>query len=246
MWDNHRLLRGVANLLLLASILTLLVAGAQWVVRSGLLPIRAVHIRSKLTHVTQEQLRYVAEHELKGSFLTVDITETRAAFEKLPWVRKVSVRRSWPDRLEIDVEEHQAAARWAENGLVNTYGEWFDAAFSQPLPLLAGPKGSEKEMLAAYLAFKQVLQPVGVLPEELKLSARRAWQVKLDNSVVLELGRQDIGLRVGRFAASWRDQLSRLPYKIEYVDLRYPNGFAVRMPDYKPGKGTPAMPRPAA
>ena len=48
MWDNHRLLRGVANLLLLASILTLLVAGAQWVVRSGLLPIRAVHIRSKL------------------------------------------------------------------------------------------------------------------------------------------------------------------------------------------------------
>lgn len=197
MWDNHRLLRGVANLLLLASILTLLVAGAQWVVRSGLLPIRAVHIRSKLTHVTQEQLRYVAEHELKGSFLTVDITETRAAFEKLPWVRKVSVRRSWPDRLEIDVEEHQAAARWAENGLVNTYGEWFDAAFSQPLPLLAGPKGSEKEMLAAYLAFKQVLQPVGVLPEELKLSARRAWQVKLDNSVVLELGRQDIGLRVG-------------------------------------------------
>lgn len=202
MWDNHRLLRGVANLLLLASILTLLVAGAQWVVRSGLLPIRAVHIRSKLTHVTQEQLRYVAEHELKGSFLTVDITETRAAFEKLPWVRKVSVRRSWPDRLEIDVEEHQAAARWAENGLVNTYGEWFDAAFSQPLPLLAGPKGSEKEMLAAYLAFKQVLQPVGVLPEELKLSARRAWQVKLDNSVVLELGRQDIGLRVCAVATS--------------------------------------------
>ena len=64
--DNHRLLRGVANPLLLASILTLLVAGAQWVVRSGLLPIRAVHIRSKLTHVTQEQLRYVAEHELKA------------------------------------------------------------------------------------------------------------------------------------------------------------------------------------
>ena len=76
---------------------------------------------------------------------------------------------------------------------MNTYGEWFDAAFSQPLPLLAGPKGSEKEMLAAYLAFKQVLQPVGVLPEELKLSARRAWQVKLDNSVILSWGARTSG-----------------------------------------------------
>ena len=113
MWDNHRLLRGIANLLLLASMLTLLVAGAQWVVRTGMMPIRVVHIRSKLTHVSQEQLRYVAEHELKGSFLTVNLSDTREAFEKLPWVRKVAVRRNWPDRLEIDVEEHQATARWA-------------------------------------------------------------------------------------------------------------------------------------
>lgn len=246
MWDNHRLLRGIANLLLLASMLTLLVAGAQWVVRTGMMPIRTVHIRSKLTHVSQEQLRYVAEHELKGSFLTVNLSDTREAFEKLPWVRKVAVRRNWPDRLEIDVEEHQATARWAENGLVNSYGEWFDAAFGQPLPLLKGPKGSEAEMLAAYLAFKQVLQPVGVLPNELALSARRAWQVTLDNGVILELGRQDIGLRINRFATSWREQLSRLPYRIDYVDLRYPNGFAVRMPDYKPGKGVPVPVRPAA
>ena len=133
-------------------------------VRSGLLPIRAVHIRSKLTHVTQEQLRYVAEHELKGSFLTVDITETRAAFEKLPWVRKVSVRRSWPDRLEIDVEEHQAAARWAENGLVNTYGEWFDAAFSQPPPLWLASGAARRNAPPPIWRSKQALQPGAYYP----------------------------------------------------------------------------------
>ena len=95
-------------------------------------------------------------------------------------------------------------------------------------------------MLVAYLAFKQVCSRWAT-PEELKLSARRAWQVKAWTIAwSWSWGARISGCGWIRFAASWRDQLSRLPYKIEYVDLRYPNGFAVRMPDYKPGRA----PRP--
>lgn len=237
MWDNYRLLRFFANLLILAAFAMLASAGWLWVTQSGLFPVRSVHIRSKLTHVTQEQLRFIAEHELRGSFLTVNLNNTRGAFEKLPWVRKVLVQRVWPDRLDISVEEHVAVARWGEEGLVNSYGEWFDAASSsQTLPLLKGPPESHAEMTAALTAFRRTLKPLTLAPKSITLSERRAWQVLLDNGIWLDLGRQDALPRLNKFASSWQNDLSRLPFRIEYVDLRYPNGLAVKMPDYKPSK----------
>ena len=82
------------------------------------------------------------------------------------------------------------------------------------------------------------------LPQYRRLRQKaRAWRMKLDNGLELELGRDEVGPRLDRFVAIWRQELSRLPYRMEYVDLRYPNGFAVKMPDYVPGR-QPA--RPAA
>ena len=143
MWDNHQLLRGLANLMLAATALMLLYAGGFWLTHAPVFPVKKIQIRGDMKRVTPEQLKFIAEHELSGTFFTLDIDKTRAAFGKLPWVRDAQVRRRWPDALDISVEEHVALARWGENGLVNTRGERFDAASDQDLPVFYGPAGRE-------------------------------------------------------------------------------------------------------
>ncbi|MDF0604594.1 cell division protein FtsQ/DivIB [Neisseriaceae bacterium TC5R-5] len=233
MWDNYQLLRAMANFMLVSSVLILLYTAGFWVTHAPLFPVRTIQIQGDMKRLTPEQLKFIAEHQLSGTFFTLDIDKTRAAFSKLPWVRDAQVRRRWPDTLDIQVEEHMPLARWGENGLINTHGERFDAASDQELPVFYGPAGAEKDMSIMYGHFKQDLSPIGLMPKELWLSSRRAWKVVLDNKVQVELGRNDINQRANRFAQYWKQELVTLPYRVEYVDMRYPNGFAVRMPDYR-------------
>ncbi|MGE8355002.1 MAG: cell division protein FtsQ/DivIB [Microvirgula sp.] len=242
MWDNHKALNSFASFLFGAALLMSLVAGGYWIAHSSYFPVRKIRIDGALKHVTPEQLRLVAESELKGTFFTLNLDATREAFEKLPWVRRAVVRRQWPDQLEIVIDEHRAVARWGESGLLSSQGEWFDAASSESLPMVEGPAGSEKDLVRALADAGRLLAPASLRVAGLKLSERRAWDVMLSNGVQLRLGHDDVEGRMARFVAVWQQELVKLPYRIEYVDLRYPNGFAVRMPDYKPGNVLPKKP----
>ncbi|MGH8709304.1 MAG: cell division protein FtsQ/DivIB, partial [Burkholderiales bacterium] len=163
----------------------------------------------------------------------------RAALEGLPWVRRVEVRRVWPDRLEATLEEHVAFARWAAGGLVNVQGERFAGTSEAPLPQFAGPAGSETEVTRRYRRFGEILAPLAATPERLALSPRYAWRLRLDDGLVIELGRDapndPVEARLARLVAAYPQTLVRMPRKHEYVDLRYPNGFALRLADAKGG-----------
>jgi cell division septal protein FtsQ len=45
---------------------------------------------------------------------------------------------------------------------------------------------------------------------------------------VLALGREDVHERLQRYVAAYARTMARLPARAYRVDLRYPNGFAVR------------------
>lgn len=239
MWDKPQLLTWLANLLTALALILFFYAVVYLAVNSPLFPVRKIGVEGDLDHVTKKQLEYVIRNELKGTFFTLDLVKTRQAFEKLPWVRRVDVRRRWPDRLEVNIEEHQAVARWGTEALLNSHGETFDAASNDPLPVFEGPDGSEKQVLEGYQQFRQALAATGRQPTRVWLSARRAWRLELDRHLVLEIGREDAGQRVERFAAAYADSLARLGGNVDYVDLRYPNGFAVRLPEYRPVDSKP-------
>ncbi|BCL76887.1 hypothetical protein JHS3_26230 [Jeongeupia sp. HS-3] len=236
MWDRPQLLLWFANLLTALAVLLLFYSLVFLVIHSPLFPVRQVKIDGELSHVTKEQLQYVIKNELKGTFFTLNLDKTRQAFEKLPWVREVNVRRRWPDRLEVNIEEQRAYARWGSIGLLNTHGERFDAASNEALPVLEGPEGTEKLMVEGYRMLKDAMAPLQKAPTHLWLSPRRAWRFQLDNGVIVEVGRDDAIERVRRFAVAYPNSLALIAEKhpFEYVDLRYPNGFAVRLPAYKP------------
>jgi cell division protein FtsQ len=174
---------------------------------------------------------------VQGNFLGADLGAVRRALETLPWVRRVEVRRVWPDRLEVALEEHVALARWGDSALVNTLGERFAAESDARLPVLAGPAGTEALVAGRYRRFAELVAPLGEAPERVILTARHAWQLRLSGGLALELGRdsaaEPVERRLARFVAAYPQTLARIARRHEYVDLRYPNGFALRVPELK-------------
>lgn len=233
MWDDVPALRLSANVLFGIAVALILYGAVHYVIHLPIFPLREIQLAGDVSHVTHEQVEAVATRELRGNFFTVDLAQLRAAFEKLPWARRVNVRRQWPDRLEITVEEYEPFARWGSTALVTAQGEVFEAAVNTTLPVLQGPEGSGPEVVNRFQEFQSALEPVGRRIVRATLSARRAWVLKLDDGVVLELGRDNLESRLAGFVAAYESTVAKLPQPASYVDLRYSNGFAVRSPGLK-------------
>lgn len=226
MWDNAPLLRGIANLLFGISFVLVLYGTVRYVLRLPVFPLRAVELTAAPQRVSFEQMEKVVREQVSGNFFTVDLESTRQAFEKLPWVRKVSVRRKFPWSLEVEVEEQVALARWNGMSLVNTHGEVFAAITDQVLPVFIGQPDTSVQVAQMYGELNTALQPLHQQITQISLSPRFAWQVKLDKGMVLELGREEMQERMSRFVKVYPYSLAALARPSNHVDLRYRNGFA--------------------
>jgi cell division protein FtsQ len=233
MWDKPEIMLWLADLLYALAAILLLYAVLFVVVHLPVFPVKEIKVMGELKHVTRQQVQYIVNRELAGNFFTVDLNRTRQAFEKLPWVRNVNIRRKWPDKLEVSLEEHVALARWGTMALVNTHGELFDGATDQELPVFVGPAENTVEMAQYYAQFQQMLKPTGLAINQLVLTPRRAWELRFNNGLVAELGREKVSERLQRFAGVYGRTLERLGGTVSYVDLRYSNGFAVRMQGFR-------------
>ena len=230
MWDKPTVLNWVANLLFAVSMVAMLYAAIFAVVHLPIFPLREVVVEGELSHVSREQVKLIVAKHLKGNFFTLDLIKTRNAFEKLPWARSVSLRRRWPDKLEVVIEEHQELARWGSIALVNTHGELFHAASNSDLPVFFGPGDGVIEVASQYLEVSKALKTADLKIASLALTPRRAWQVTTTSGMVIELGRVEMQARLDKFVSVYRHTIAGLNVKVTYADLRYPNGFAVRRP----------------
>ena len=235
MWDNDVLLRNIADTLLACSVIALL-AGAGYYLMNlpGVFPLRSVSLSAAPQNVAKEQVLRVLRAEVRGNLFTANIDHLRGALEQLPWVRSVNIHREFPDSLTVQLEEHQVLARWNRDGLVNRQGEIFSADTDKVLPSFIGPEGTSAEVALHYAEFSQQLDILDLHATQLALSARHAWQIRLNNGMLLELGRENVQQRLARFVAVYpyslqtEDRGKRTEGRVAYVDLRYRNGFSVR------------------
>ena len=230
MWDKPQFLIWIANFFYALAAVLMLYALIFVVVHLPIFPLREVRVEGELAHVNREQVKLIVARHLNGNFFTVDLEKARNAFQKLPWARNVSVRRRWPDKLEVVIEEHKELARWGNIALVNTYGELFQAASDSELPVFYGPGDGVAEVAQHYAVYSQILTATDIKIAQLALTPRRAWQIKTDEDMVIELGREQMETRLEKFASVYQTTLSGLGVNVKYADLRYPNGFAVRRP----------------
>ena len=229
MWNNATSLNRLASLGYVIAALLIVYVLLWRTAQSEAFALREVRVIGNVAHVTRDQVDAVVSGELRGNFFTADLLAARDAFEKLPWVRRVDVRRRWPDRLEIEVQEHRAFARWGDEALVNNFGEVFEGASNLRLPTMSGPESSSAEVFAQFKEFERTLSPLSRKIEDIQLSERRAWRLRLDNGIVIELGREGMVERLARFVAVYGRSVATLENAAGYIDLRYANGFSVRV-----------------
>lgn len=237
LWHQPALMSLLADLLIVLATAALAWAALITLQRLPLFPLRELVLTQVPGKLSADQLEHAARSSVTGNFFTIDLEATRNAFEKLPWVRRATLQRQWPHGLTLTLEEHEAKARWRfPNGnaaLVNHHGEVFSADLTEDterLPLLSGPEGSAMDLLKRHDEFSQTLAAIGRRAEAITLSTRLAWQVRLDDGVTIELGRDQeqhpLSERLARFAAHY-DSIRNRTGKIQVADMRYPNGFAL-------------------
>lgn len=229
MWDDAQALRKLTHKLLGASLLLLLFGALNYALRLPVFALRAVQLDSAPQRVDREQLEQAVRNSLRGNFFTVNLEQARRVFEKLSWVRSVSVRRHFPWQLDVGLEEHVALARWNGKALLNTQGEVFSANDAELLPEFTGPQDEAAEVAQFYTHFGEMLAPLGLQIAQITVSPRHAWQLHLKNGMVLELGREQMEQRLARFAAAYPQSLAAMQPPVKYVDMRYRNGFAAKV-----------------
>jgi cell division protein FtsQ len=238
-----RLMNASAALVAVLGATALVAALAVALARHPVFALRAVRIEGDVARNSLQAIRASAMPRLAGTFFTIDLAAAKAAFEAAPWVRRAIVRRVFPNRLVVVLEEHRAAALWGGDGgdqLVNTYGEVFQAnpgdVEDDDLPQLQGPDGSAARMLALQAQLQRTLSPLGARLEALELSPRGSWRARLDSGAAIELGRaatdddaDALVERTRRFVATLPEVARRYQSTLVFADLRHRDGYALRL-----------------
>ena len=234
-----RLMNALSAVLLLAFAAMALGLALHHLARQPPFILQKIQIDNELTHNNAVTLRANVAPKLAGNFFTVNLEQAKSAFESVPWVRQAVVRREFPNRLRVQLQEHQAVAMWGLDDdvrLINHLGEVFEVnqgdVEPESLPRLAGPRMQSALVLQAYRELGPLFGGLDTELTQLELTGRGGWRARLESGAVIDIGPgsvQDIVQRVRRFVATVSQTSSRFGRNIESADLRYPNGFALRL-----------------
>jgi len=246
MWDDPKAMNALAATLAGIALALIALGAVAWGARRDAFAFREVVIATPLARSSPAELEAAIRGELAGTFFTLDLERARESLRRVPWVRGVSLRRQWPGRLEVAVDEYEPYARWGDVALVTPQGEVFAAAYDGELPQLDGPEGRAADVTTRHREWSALVAPLGLDLRAISVSARGGWRVRAASAgapLAIELGRDEPDARLARFVAAYGrtiGALSRSGTRIGEVDLRYRNGFAARVPGFreKPARRT--------
>jgi len=261
-WNEARIINATANLLTVLAVCALLLGSLVWFVRLSAFDFKRIEIVSSpqapFRYISPDVVRSAIAGQLYGNFFTMDLNQTREAFETAPWVRQAEVRRVWPNMLRVTLEEQKPLGLWNENQLLNTWGEVFIAnrgalEDESSLPQFQGPDGTESLLVQRFAELEAWFDQLDIKVKGLSLTNRYALQANLSNGITLDLGRDPgaeapdpqagvpgavtFGERIERFVRVWPKVAPQLDSRgVQHIDLRYPDGFALTLaplPDSK-------------
>ncbi len=237
-----RLMNQASSVLLVAAVLMCLAAGVWWLARLPVFALQAITVDGEVTRNNPLTLKTNVVPRLSGNFFTLQLDQTRQAFEAVPWVRSAVVHREFPNRLRVHLLEQQPTAIWGEEGsstLLNQQGQVFEANLgeveAEALPRLKGPLSQSPQVLAMYQTLRPVLQAVDMDIDELEQSPRGSWRLLTAQGAVIELGRgqpQELMAQLQAFLRTLPQVTSRYgrsPRSLVAADLRHKDGYALRL-----------------
>lgn len=226
-------IRNLTGWLYTIVVMMILVGGFQWLINTPRFPIRQIDIaesnKTTFAHISDTELEQARQDSIVGNIFSVNLNKIKARFEQIVWVEKVEVSRVWPDTIAVRIVERTPLAYWNDTQLIDTQGKVFDAQGDNTLPYFYGVSPNEQTMVKHFVSMQKTLSAIDLKINKLFCDERQAWQLSLDNGITVKLGRDDTQNRINRFVAYWHNEIKPQAAAIEYVDMRYRNGFAVHM-----------------
>ncbi|MCB1773041.1 MAG: cell division protein FtsQ/DivIB [Gammaproteobacteria bacterium] len=213
----------------------------------GRLPLRVVEIKGEFRHLDRASIQRTVEDAIDGGFFTCDMPKLRDAVMDMPWVAEVSIRRAWPDRLQMRVIEEVPLARWGDDALVNTGARVFRPEVTgsyADMVRLDGPDGSAPRVVAFLRQVAGLLEGRPLQLTQIELDERRHWWLHFADGLVVSLGREQVEHRLVQFLRVYPGLVAQPQRRPGRIDMRYTHGFAVRWREHndsqsKAGVGAP-------
>jgi len=218
--------------LIVGGVIASAVWGAKHVVENAAQrPINTIAVEGEFVFLSEQEISAAIEPMIRNGFLQLPLEDVKRKLEQNPWIATAAVSRRWPDKLFISIVEQQPIARWGADGFVNYNGEVIrvkNQGALRALPLLAGNPGQAKQMMQNYQQLSRLLRPFGLQVAEFYCDERYSWQIVLNNSLVITIGRDKIMEKVERFVTVYSRELNEQLDRVAAIDLRYGNGVAVK------------------
>ncbi len=222
--------RSICKISLIIALIAISFLSVNKIKRTNDFPIHHVKVYGA-AHMSHRDVQHALMPLVTRGFFAIDVDAVKEQLLQLPWVANASVWRIWPDQMVIAITERIPVARWNQHSLLSTNGEIFTAdenTYPQNLPQFIGPEGEQINMLENFVKMSRIVQPLHNKIAHLELSSYLAWSMTLDNGIKVNLGYKDILTRTNHFVKVYRKIVGKRAEDVEYVDLRYPNGLAVK------------------
>lgn len=248
LWNHSDRMEKLSRLLMRCFTVMLVVGLLFWLSQRPVFALKQIQIEpvagETLKHINKPIVKQQVLETVQGNFFSVRLEDVKRGFESMPWVRHANVRRVWPNGLIVSIEEQKPFGTWGgseSHTLMNTHGELFAgrvSEVSEDIRLIDfyGPADAGKEVLSLYERANNWFKPWGAEVTSLALTERYAWHVKLSNGMKIEFGRDEESSdknlteeRVARLFKYWPQVQEKWANRIDGVDLRYANGFAVHL-----------------
>ena len=247
-WNHPDRMQKISRFLFRCFTVMLVIGVLVWLSQRPIFELKQIQIEpvlgQTLKHINKPIVKQQVLQTVQGNFFSVRLEDVKRGFESMPWVRHANVRRVWPNGLVVSIEEQKPFGTWGgldSHTLMNTYGELFSGRASEigddvHLIDFYGPSDASKEVMSLYEKASTWFQPWNLEIKSLALTERYAWHVKLSNGMKVEFGRDEESSdknlteeRVARLFKYWPQVQEKWGNRVDAVDLRYANGFAVHL-----------------
>ncbi len=196
----------------------------------AILPLSVVRIDGDFKYLSRSDLEQAVGVVVTGNFFSIDLEAVKQAAYELEWVEQVTVRRVWPDTIEMVVVEQEPLAYWGKRRLISTKGVIFaPTAFNVPinLPRLGGPDPSAEVVTNNFYKYSHRMSQLNLKITQLVADSRMAWSIVFEDGMELKLGKDRPRERLEKFASLYRLLNKTTERALKKIDLRYSNGAAV-------------------
>jgi cell division protein FtsQ len=232
----------LSSLSLLIVFVAVILLFADYVLQPDRFPVSRISFIGEFRHVEKSALQENVSPYIGNNFFAIDLQGLESTLRDIDWVSDVSISRRWPDTLQVSVKEERLIASWNKTAWVTSDAEIVEIPNlkMRELPRWFGPQGTQVLVQLRYHQFSNLLADVDMKLKQLTYSQRGAWQLIAVNDerkeqVNIRLGRRDMEDRLFRFSRAYGQTLVKLEQRLVSVDLRYPNGFAVKWDSIEEG-----------